>query len=289
MRAIVRGVNEGRNGLGNIYVWASGDGGQDDDCNCDGYAASMWTISINSAINNGENAHYDESCSSTLASTFSNGAKDPHTGVRNSLYDSKNRFHWNMNGVGLEFNHLFGYGVLDAGAMVALAKIWKTVPPRYHCEAGTHNKIMRIPSNESLLVGITTKACKNTETEVNYIEHVQAVITLNATRRGDVTLFLISPMGTRSMILSRRPKDDDSRDGFTKWPFMTTHTWGEDPKGRWQLEVKFEGEQPQSGFLIEWTLMIHGTKEPPYKDLPVHDRNSKLAVVKKAHESAFKN
>jgi hypothetical protein len=32
MRAIVKGVNEGRNGYGNIYVWASGDGGQDDDC-----------------------------------------------------------------------------------------------------------------------------------------------------------------------------------------------------------------------------------------------------------------
>jgi kexin len=72
---------QGRNGLGNIYVWASGDGGEDDDCNCDGYAASMWTISINSAINDGQNAHYDESCSSTLASTFSNGAKDPNTGV----------------------------------------------------------------------------------------------------------------------------------------------------------------------------------------------------------------
>lgn len=40
------------------------------------------------------------------------------------------------------------------------------------------------------------------------------------------------------MILSRRPNDDDSRDGFTKWPFMTTHTWGEDPRGRWTLEVK---------------------------------------------------
>ena len=148
----------------------------------------MWTISINSAINTGENAHYDESCSSTLASTFSNGAKDPNTGVattdlygkctrthsgtsaaapeaagvfalaldanrkltwrdmqhltvltskRNSLFDSKGRFHWTMNGVGLEFNHLFGFGVLDAGAMVALAKQWKTVPARYHCEAGS--------------------------------------------------------------------------------------------------------------------------------------------------------
>lgn len=44
----------------------------------------MWTISINSAINDGQNAHYDESCSSTLASTFSNGAKDPNTGVVNN-------------------------------------------------------------------------------------------------------------------------------------------------------------------------------------------------------------
>lgn len=64
---------KGRGGLGSIFVWASGDGGADDDCNCDGYAASMWTISVNSAINDGETALYDESCSSTLASTFSNG------------------------------------------------------------------------------------------------------------------------------------------------------------------------------------------------------------------------
>lgn len=77
---------QGRRGLGNIYVWASGDGGEDDDCNCDGYAASMWTVSINSAINDGQNAHYDESCSSTLASTFSNGAKDPNTGVVRKYY-----------------------------------------------------------------------------------------------------------------------------------------------------------------------------------------------------------
>lgn len=340
MRAIVRGVNEGRRGLGNIYVWASGDGGEDDDCNCDGYAASMWTISINSAINNGENAHYDESCSSTLASTFSNGAKDPHTGVattdlygkctkthsgtsaaapeaagvfalaleanprltwrdiqhltvltskRNSLYDSKNRFHWNMNGVGLEFNHLFGYGVLDAGAMVALSKNWKTVPPRFHCEAGSVLSKHEIPSNGTLTLTIDTNACSGSESQVNYIEHVQAVCTLNATRRGDVTMHLVSPMGTRSLILSRRPKDDDSRDGFTKWPFMTTHTWGEDPVGRWRLEIQFESETQQTGLIREWTLVIHGTRDPPYKDLSVRDVNSKLAVVKKAHEIAHRH
>lgn len=119
------------------------------------------------------------------------------TSKRNSLYDSKGRFHWIMNGVGLEFNHLFGYGVLDAGAMVALSRIWKTVPARFHCEAGTWNKMTSIPSDKSLYLTIETEGCKGTDTEVNYIEHVQAVITLNATRRGDVKLFLQSPMGTR--------------------------------------------------------------------------------------------
>lgn len=42
------------------------------------------------------------------------------------------------------------------------------------------------------------------------------------------------------MILSRRPKDDDSKDGFTNWPFMTTHTWGEHPMGTWRLIVRFQ-------------------------------------------------
>jgi proprotein convertase subtilisin/kexin type 2 len=76
---------KGRRGLGSLYVWASGDGGSNDDCNCDGYAASMWTISINSAINDGRTALYDESCSSTLASTFSNGRNDdPRAGCSKS-------------------------------------------------------------------------------------------------------------------------------------------------------------------------------------------------------------
>ncbi|XP_046401719.1 neuroendocrine convertase 2 [Ischnura elegans] len=340
MRAIVRGVNEGRGGLGNIYVWASGDGGSDDDCNCDGYAASMWTVSINSAINDGQNAHYDESCSSTLASTFSNGAKDPNTGVattdlygkcttmhsgtsaaapeaagvfalaleanpqltwrdiqhltvltskRNSLFDARGRFHWTMNGVGLEFNHLFGFGVLDAGAMVALAKQWKTVPARFHCEAGSMTDTKEIPSSRSLQLKIKTRACEGTDTQIGYLEHVQAVITLNASRRGDVELFLTSPMGTRSMILSKRVNDDDKLDGFTKWPFMTTHTWGEYPQGVWTLEVSFNSQVPQTGFIKEWTLMLHGTRDPPYRALPPPaDPHSKLAIVKKAHEDEAK-
>lgn len=97
-----------------------------------------------------------------------------------------------------------------------------------------HSEIIQ---GKSLFLKINTNACKGKDTEVNYLEHVQAVITANASRRGDLELFLTSPMGTRSMILSKRANDDDHRDGFTKWPFMTTHTWGEYPQGVWGLEV----------------------------------------------------
>ena len=59
------------------------------------------------------------------------------TSKRNHLYDPHNQHNWTINGAGLEFNHLFGYGVLDAGDMVELARDWKTVPDRFHCTAGT--------------------------------------------------------------------------------------------------------------------------------------------------------
>ena len=46
-KALEKGVKEGRNGKGAIYVWASGNGGsKGDNCNCDGYTASIYTVSI---------------------------------------------------------------------------------------------------------------------------------------------------------------------------------------------------------------------------------------------------
>ncbi|KAM5304496.1 neuroendocrine convertase 2 isoform 2-T2 [Glossophaga mutica] len=297
LQAMADGVNKGRGGKGSIYVWASGDGGSYDDCNCDGYASSMWTISINSAINDGRTALYDESCSSTLASTFSNGRKrNPEAGVattdlygnctlrhsgtsaaapeaagvfalaleanldltwrdmqhltvltskRNQLHDEVHQ--WRRNGVGLEFNHLFG----------------------------------KIPSTGKLVLTLTTDACEGKENFVRYLEHVQAVITVNATRRGDLNINMTSPMGTKSILLSRRPRDDDSKVGFDKWPFMTTHTWGEDARGTWTLELGFVGSTPQKGVLKEWTLMLHGTQSAPYIDQVVRDYQSKLAMSKK--------
>uniref|UniRef100_A0A5K3G098 Pentatricopeptide repeat-containing protein n=1 Tax=Mesocestoides corti TaxID=53468 RepID=A0A5K3G098_MESCO len=52
------------------------------------------------------------------------------------LYNRESTHNSTIDGAGLEFNHLFRCGVLDAGDMVRIAKLWKTVPERFHCIAG---------------------------------------------------------------------------------------------------------------------------------------------------------
>lgn len=74
-QAFIKGVTEGRNGKGVIYVWASGNGGRHgDNCDCDGYTGSIYTISISSASEHQLSPWYAEKCASTLATTYSSGA-----------------------------------------------------------------------------------------------------------------------------------------------------------------------------------------------------------------------
>ena len=69
-----RAITLGRGGKGAIYVWASGNGGSSgDNCNCDGYASSIYTISIASSNQHGQWPWYGERCSSIIAVAYSSG------------------------------------------------------------------------------------------------------------------------------------------------------------------------------------------------------------------------
>ena len=78
---------------------------------------------------------------------------------------------------------------------------------------------------------------RRTRDSVLYLEHVQSIITLTSSRRGEIQIFLTSPAGTKSTLLQRRVRDT-STEGFTEWSFMTTHNWGEMSLGTWTLEVE---------------------------------------------------
>ncbi|XP_068601964.1 proprotein convertase subtilisin/kexin type 7 [Brachionichthys hirsutus] len=72
--ALQHGVIAGRKGFGSIFVVASGNGGQyNDNCNYDGYANSIYTITIGAVDERGRMPFYAEECASMLAVTFSSG------------------------------------------------------------------------------------------------------------------------------------------------------------------------------------------------------------------------
>ncbi|XP_066585085.1 furin-like protease 1 isoform X3 [Prorops nasuta] len=299
-RAFVEGITKGRNGKGSIFVWASGNGGKDsDNCNCDGYTNSIWTLSISSATENGLVPWYSEACSSTLATTYSSGSTgekqvvttdlhhhctSSHTGTSasaplaagicalaleaNSELTWRDMQHivvrtakpanlkapdWVTNGVGRNVSHSFGYGLMDATAMVHLARKWRTVPEQHRCEVSAPHTGRQIPPRSQLTLQLHVKECSG----VNFLEHVQAKVSLMASRRGDLQIHLTSPQGTKSTLLAKRPHDV-SKAGFTEWPFMSVHTWGERPHGTWKLEIHNEGRYLDT--LEEWKLVFYGTE-----------------------------
>ncbi|XP_071510432.1 proprotein convertase subtilisin/kexin type 7-like [Diadema antillarum] len=74
--ALQHGVTYGRRGRGNIFVVASGNGGKNgDNCNYDGYANSMYTVTIGAVDEKGQMPFYAEECASLFAVTFSSGSR----------------------------------------------------------------------------------------------------------------------------------------------------------------------------------------------------------------------
>ena len=72
--ALANAVQTGRGGLGTIFLWAAGNGGDvGDDSNYDGYANSIYTISVAAIGNDGVQSYYSEPGANVLIATPSNG------------------------------------------------------------------------------------------------------------------------------------------------------------------------------------------------------------------------
>lgn len=56
-----------------------------DNCNCDGYTSSIYTLSVSSASERGRLPWYGEQCSSTFATTYSSGNGGDHQVVSERL------------------------------------------------------------------------------------------------------------------------------------------------------------------------------------------------------------
>uniref|UniRef100_A0A914L1P7 P/Homo B domain-containing protein n=1 Tax=Meloidogyne incognita TaxID=6306 RepID=A0A914L1P7_MELIC len=168
-----------------------------------------------------------------------------HIIVRTAKPDSLRAVDWQKNGVGRWFSHSYGYGLLDAGAMVRVARKWKNVPKALNCSnVYKQEDFIAIENGTSLNATLYTGGCSDNgqDNRVNFLEHVQAIIDVDTFTRGLIEIYLTSPKGTRSKLMSKRPKDTSSL-GYINWEFMSVHFWGESSDGNWTLEINNADEE----------------------------------------------
>ncbi|NWH25156.1 PCSK4 convertase, partial [Grus americana] len=303
---------QGRGGLGSIFIWASGNGGINyDNCNCDGYTNSIYTLSVGSVLAGGQRPWYSEGCSAILTTTYSSRTMseaqivttdlhhrctNKHTGtsasaplaagmialaleanpaltwrdlqhltVRTSKPTHLQAEDWAVNGVGRKVSHHYGYGLLDAGLLVEMAKVWTGTRPQRRCSVKAHHPPWNIGSK--LTISTDISSCLGRTKRIRSLEHVQVQLSLSYSRRGDLVIALTSPMGTTSTLVTVRPYDT-SQQGYKDWTFMSTHFWDENPNGTWTLQLENKGDAYNRvlslllpGLLTSFILHLHGTDE----------------------------
>ncbi|XP_060071987.1 proprotein convertase subtilisin/kexin type 7-like [Ylistrum balloti] len=255
------GINYGRGGYGSIYVVASGNGGRfQDNCNYDGYANSLYTVTIGAVDETGHMPFYAEECASMLAVTFSSGSSFSQRSIVDvDVAD------WQKNGAGLYHSHKHGFGLMKAWRLVNAAKIWTMVSwlTAYTHESGKIK--MEIPKSVSrplnVLYNVNEEDIRGFD--LLTLEHVQIMLSVDHPYRGYLEIHLQCPSGTKSVIGAPR-KLDNSTKGFSGWTFSTVRCWGENPVGTWKLTIiDTDSGNYGKGFLTEWKLKLYGSPMSP--------------------------
>lgn len=271
-RAMLNAVQNGRGGLGSIYVFASGNGAaNDDNCNFDGYTNSIYSITVGAVDRKGEHPYYSEKCSASLVVTYSSGGGDAiHTTDvgQNACYDqhggtsaaaplaagifalvlqvrpdlswrdmqylamdtavpiqTQMEGEWQTTTIGKKYSHTFAYGKIDSYGMVEAAKTWKKVKPQAWFYSPWIHVNQDIPQgDQGLSVSLEVTADMLKEANLERLEHVTVTMNVEHTRRGDLSVDLISPNNIVSHLSVTR-RLDNTEAGYDDWTFMSVVHW----------------------------------------------------------------
>ena len=162
-------------------------------------------------------------------------------------------FGWETNAAGKDINYRFGFGAIDAGALVSAAETWEMLPPEESATSGLVEVNAALPDNNPTGETRTVEIIEDLVIE-------QVVLNMNVTTPfvGDLRVSITSPAGTNSIFMVPRSFDpSDDIDGFD---FLSMRCWGESSAGTWS--VKVSDERPSNAaFWTDYTLTVYGTAE----------------------------
>ena len=134
---------------------------------------------------------------------------------------------WHNTFIGKKYSHTYGYGKLDAYALVEAAKTFQSVKPQAWFKSPWQHVNRPIPQGRKGLSS-SFEITKEMLSSANFerIEHVTVTMNIAHTRRGDLSVDLISPQNVVSHISTAR-KHDEYKGGYEDWTFMSVTHWYE--------------------------------------------------------------
>ena len=146
------------------------------------------------------------------------------------------------------FNHQYGFGLVDAKVAVDLAEEWVNLPPR------EEDAVVKEEFNST---APTISRSLSVESDIDFIEHVDATIDFSINKIRDLSIELISPSGTKSILAA--PGYDSERDkGYNgPWRFGSSRHLGEQASGEWHLIAR-NARAGNTITLRSWELRIRG-------------------------------
>lgn len=180
----------------------------------------------------------------------------PHPGGANlsgHVYD----YNYIVNAAGFKFSNTYGFGRVDAGKAVALAKDY-TFPLKSYVETETNGNWdyqsgfinQSIPDNSA--AGTKHSLTVNHKLKV---ESVQIKVEIDHPFISDVGLELTSPSGTVSKILKINSNIKDR--GLYGYMLLSNAFYGENSQGAWSIKV-LDGKGGNTGRLTSWELKVNG-------------------------------
>ncbi|KAL8762071.1 MAG: hypothetical protein Q9184_001879 [Pyrenodesmia sp. 2 TL-2023] len=172
---------------------------------------------------------------------------------------------WDKTFIGRKFSHTYGYGKLDAYAIVEMARSMELLKPQAWFNSPWQHVNHALPQGTDGLISsfeVTEAALKKANLE--RLEHVTVTMNIEHTRRGDISVELRSPSNFVSHLSVVR-KLDDVKYGYEDWTFSSVAHWGETGIGKWSVVVKDTVVNEDNGTFIDWKLTLWGECIDPSK------------------------
>lgn len=132
---------------------------------------------------------------------------------------------WQTTTIGRKFSHTFGYGKIDSYGLVEKAKTWELVNPQaWFFTPWVHVKEAIPQNNDGIAVSFDVTPDMLKQANLKRVEHVTVTMNVDHTRRGDLSVDLVSPNKVISHLSVPRRLDNE-KSGYEDWTFMSVVHW----------------------------------------------------------------